>query len=117
MQQSYNLYSLDVLRHARIVAYTKRFDGQIDNVASCKMNDAQPFAYTSEGPSYPTVDIGEITQDLNSPAERVDVYNLSVVLQKSISGDKVKDLNLPRGIYILREKDGEATRVRKIFIP
>ena len=117
VQQTYNLYSLDVLRHARIVAYTKRFDGQIDNVASCKMNDTQPFAYTSEGPSYPTVGIGEITQGLNSPAECVDVYNLSGVLQKSISGDKVKDLNLSRGIYILREKDGEATRVRKIFIP
>lgn len=117
VQQSYNLYSLDVLRHARIVAYTKRFDGQIDNVASCKMNDVQSFAYTSEGPSYPTVGNGEITQDLNSPAERVDIYNLSGVLQRSISGDKVKDLHLPRGIYILREKDGEATRVRKMFIP
>jgi hypothetical protein len=81
------------------------------------MNDAQPFAYTSEGPSCPTVGIGEITQDLNSPAERVDIYNLSGVLLRSISGDKVKDLHLPRGIYILREKDGEATRVRKIFIP
>ena len=117
VQQYYNLYSLDVLRHARIVAYVKRFDGLVDNVASCKMNDTQPFAYATEGPAYPTVGIGEITQDLNSPAVRVDVYNLSGVLQKSISGAKVKDLNLPRGIYILREKDGEATRVGKIFIP
>ncbi len=116
VQQYYNLYALDVLRHARIVAYMKRFDGVLDNVASCKMNDAQPFAYAAEGPSYPTVGVDKANFDLNSPATHVDVYNLSGVLQKSVSGANVKGLNLPRGIYILREKDGEATRVRKVFV-
>lgn len=116
VQQTYNLYSLDVLRHARIVAYVKRFDGVLDNVAPCKMNDSQPFAYATEGPSYPTVGVDKANFDLNSPATHVDVYNLSGVLQKSVSGANVKGLNLPRGIYILREKDGEATMVRKVFV-
>lgn len=117
VQNTYGIYTLDVLKHARIVAYVKRADGLLDNVAACKMNASQPFAYTSEAPEYPTVGIGDIREELHSTAERVDVYTLSGVLQKSISGDKVKDLNLSRGIYILRERDGEATRVRKIFVP
>ena len=117
VQQYYNLYSLDVLRHARIVAYVKRFDGVLDNVASCKMNDTQPFAYATEGPAYPTVGVDEIIESPLSPSARVDVYNLSGVLQKSIGGDRIKDLDLARGIYILRTTDGATIGVKKVFIP
>lgn len=117
VQQTYNIYSLDVLRHARIVAYVKRFDGVLDNVASCKMNDTQPFAYATEGPSYPTVGVDEIIESSLSPSARVDVYNLSGVLQKSIGGDRIKDLDLARGIYILRTTDGATIGVKKVFIP
>ena len=117
VQQYYNLYALDVLRHARIVAYVKRFDGLVDNVASCKMNDTQPFAYATEGPSYPTVGVDEIIESPLSPSARVDVYNLSGVLQKSIGGDRIKDLDLARGIYILRTTDGATIGVKKVFIP
>lgn len=107
-----------VERHARIVAYVRRLDGLVDNVATCAINNSVGFAYTSEAPEVLPVGVGECMMDASALPPEVEIYDLSGMRVKVSDVLSLQNaLPLPKGVYIIKEKAVEGCRVRKVLVP
>lgn len=102
---------------AYVVAYVKRMDGLVDNVVACGMNDAVGFAYTSELPQEPPVGIRENNLDASAEVSEVEIYDLAGSLRIAKPGTDLRTVKLPQRVYLVREKRGNTSSVRKVLIP
>lgn len=110
-------YVFNPLHHARVIAYVKRMDGMMDNVAACSMNKTVEFAYTSVAPEEPAVGIEKIGNDFSSPEAMVEVFDLSGQQRAVVKVAELKTSGLSKGVYILREKGNGAGGSKKVLIP
>ena len=115
VSSSYNNYTLDVLRDARIVVYVQRMDGYVDNVISCKMNESVAYDYQEGATEDPTVGIDH--KSIPSPVLETEVYDLSGTRYKIVQGQLTQSVSLPTGVYLLREKTKSGIRTRKVLMP
>lgn len=110
-------YVLDVLRHARVVAYVRRIDGLVDNVNSCALNQSVGYGYTADAAEPPIVGMEEKLTDALRPDQMVDVYDLSGVLRAVVQYQHFSTLSLPSGVYILRYQTPSGGAVVKRLLP
>ena len=117
MQNKHADNAFCVERQARVVAYVKRMDGLVDYVVACGMNDAMGFAYTSELPEEPPVGIRENNLEASAEVGEVEIYDLAGSLRMTKPSTDLRNVKLPQGVYLVREKRGNTFSVKKVFIP
>ncbi|MBO5699571.1 MAG: Omp28-related outer membrane protein [Bacteroidaceae bacterium] len=103
---------LDVNADARIIAYVLKSDNTVDNVASCRMNETQPFAYTHS-------EITNIASTPNNTAQvqQTTIFDLTGKVVCTIQGDDFRSVNLPKGIYIAHLTTPTGSRSVKFVKP
>lgn len=107
-------YTLDVCNDARVVVYTQKMDGTIDNVVVCGIDESLPFAYNSEPSTPPTVGIEHAVLPESGAMVRYTLYDMAG--RRCAQGahwQQVQSTVAP-GVYLLQERKGQVVTVKKI---